>query len=394
MSSRQTRLADVAAVRGLIGGPFGSNLVSNDYEPAGVPVIRGTNLGHGKYVAGEFAFVSEAKVLRDLSRNVAIPGDVVFTQRGTLGQVALTPADGLSEYVISQSQMRLRVNPVVAVPDFVYYACSAPVFQRQIADNAISTGVPHINLGILGRLTIPLPSVPEQRMIADVLGSLDAKIAASTKLIDTADALCAALTRSALNSLASQSLSSIAVVTMGTSPAGTSFNEDGHGSVFYQGVRDFGVRFPTRRVWTTSPVRFAKANDCLLSVRAPVGQVNLATEETCIGRGLASVRSRDDSPNTLFHLLRDAPEIWAPYEAEGTIFGSINKAQLESIEVPTIVAARADQLEIQLALIEARIASALRENEMLAATRDVLLPLMMSGKLTVSHAVEAVEAVA
>lgn len=389
----EVALADVAGVKGLIGGPFGSSLVSNDYEPTGVPVIRGTNLGHGKFLGGEYAFVSEEKVARDLSRNVAAAGDVVFTQRGTLGQVALVPGRPFERYVISQSQMRLRVDPAVAAPDFVYYACSSALFEKQVADNAISTGVPHINLGILGRLTIPLPSLREQRAIAEVLGALDDKIAASTKLINTADALCAALTRSALDSMACQSLSSIAVVTMGTSPAGTSFNEEGHGSVFYQGVRDFGVRFPTRRVWTTSPVRFAKANDCLLSVRAPVGQVNMATEETCIGRGLASVRSRDGRPNTLFHLLRDAPEIWAPYEAEGTIFGSINKTQLESIEVPTIIAARADQLEVQLAAIEARIASALSENEMLAATRDALLPQLMSDKLRVKDAEKVLEGV-
>src|SRR5438045_1980542 len=74
----------------IVGGPFGSNLVSNDYVDHGVPVIRGQNLGAGRWVSGDFAFVSDAKA-EALRANWARPGDIVFTQRGTLGQVAIIP---------------------------------------------------------------------------------------------------------------------------------------------------------------------------------------------------------------------------------------------------------------------------------------------------------------
>jgi type I restriction enzyme S subunit len=102
---------DVAspARNALVGGPFGSDLVSKDYVPSGVPVIRGTNMGHGRWVAGEFAFVTPAKA-DSLSANWARPGDLVFTQRGTLGQVALVPSKGSDKYLISQSQMKLTVD--------------------------------------------------------------------------------------------------------------------------------------------------------------------------------------------------------------------------------------------------------------------------------------------
>lgn len=73
---------------------------------------------------------------------------------------------------------------------------------------------------------------------------------------------------------------------MGQSPKGDTYNEDGNGSVFYQGRAEFGERFPTYRLFTTDPQWMAKENSVLMSVRAPVGDINVAYEEGCIGRGL------------------------------------------------------------------------------------------------------------
>lgn len=133
----------------------------------------------GPYVGGEFVYVTEEKVAADLSRNTALPGDLVFTQRGTLGQVALVPSHQFGLYVISQSQMRLRVDTELADSRFVCFACMTNDFRRQVSDNAIATGVPHINLGILARLTIPDVPLEQQRAIAELLGSLDDKIASN-----------------------------------------------------------------------------------------------------------------------------------------------------------------------------------------------------------------------
>ncbi|MET4704495.1 restriction endonuclease subunit S [Frigoribacterium sp. UYMn621] len=329
-----------------------------------------------------------------LKKSSLAAGDVVVANVGAnAGTVFRAPDLGMPMTLGPNSVLCRPRNSLEYDREFMYYFLSAPAGQSLVGSVISGSAQPKFNKTGLRKLPVPVPPIAQQRAIAEVLGALDDKIAANNKLINTADALCAALTRSALDSQASQSLSSIAVLTMGTSPAGTTFNEEGHGSVFYQGVRDFGVRFPRRRVWTTSPLRFAETGDCLLSVRAPVGQLNLASEKTCIGRGLASARSRDSRPKTLFHLLRDAPEIWAQYEAEGTIFGSINKMQLELIEVPTIVADRADHLEVQLAALEASIASALGEIELLMGTRDALLPQLMSGKLRVKDAEKVLEGV-
>ncbi len=161
----------------LVGGPFGSDLTSSDYTDApGVPVIRGTNLD-GKdcnFIDDGFVFVSTSKAA-SLSRNLAFPGDVIFTQRGTLGQVAQIPRTArFSQYVISQSQMKLTVDPTRACPRFVYHYYRSPRARGYLDQNTLATGVPHINLSILKQLPIPLPPLAEQRRIAAILDKADA----------------------------------------------------------------------------------------------------------------------------------------------------------------------------------------------------------------------------
>lgn len=242
---------------------------------------------------------------------------------------------------------------------------------------------PKLSRASMDSIRLKVPDLRLQRGIAEVLGALDDKIAANTRLVLVGAELAGSLLRKDLGE-GSQSLGAIAEITMGSSPPGTSYNETGQGMVFHQGVRDFGVRSPSNRVWTTAPVRVAEAGDTLVSVRAPVGKTNVATEAICIGRGLAGLRSR--RPATLYHLLRSVPEVWAPYEAEGTVFGSINKTHLDNLPIPVVEPSQADALEARLATLDSRLASALDESERLVATRDALLPFLMSGRVTVKDA--------
>src|SRR3990172_2195549 len=102
----------------LVGGPFGSNLVSRDYVSQGVPVIRGQNMEE-RWVSGEFVYVTREKA-ESLTANLARPGDIVLTQRGTLGQVAVVPQQPFEHYLVSQSQMKLTVDRKKADPLFFY----------------------------------------------------------------------------------------------------------------------------------------------------------------------------------------------------------------------------------------------------------------------------------
>jgi type I restriction enzyme, S subunit len=165
----------------IVGGPFGSDLVSNDYVEDGVPVIRGQNMS-GQWVSGSFVFVTAAKA-GSLSANLARPNDIVFTQRGTLGQVSLIPEQPFESYLISQSQMKLSVNRQIADPLFFFYVFTSDDQQELIRGGTIQTGVPHINLGILRSIPVQIPPLPAQRAIAEALSDVDGLLGAPDRLI-------------------------------------------------------------------------------------------------------------------------------------------------------------------------------------------------------------------
>ena len=190
---QEVTVVDVASAgrNALVGGPFGSDLVSRDYVDHGVPVIRGQNMGD-RWVGGDFVFVTPAKAA-SLAANIARAGDIVFTQRGTLGQVSLVPDAPFDRYLVSQSQMKLTVNRELADPLFFYYVFRDIEQQDYIRRNAIQTGVPHTNLGILRATPVPLPPIAEQRAIARILGTLDDKIELNRRLNETLEAIARAL---------------------------------------------------------------------------------------------------------------------------------------------------------------------------------------------------------
>jgi len=130
-------------------------------------------------------------------------------------------------------------------------------------------------------------------------------------------------------------LGDVAEVVAGQSPPGHSYNDNGSGMPFHQGKTEFGETFIGEPVkWTTAPKRFAERGDIVMSVRAPVGPVNLTGERICIGRGLAAIRPEQDLLLTryAFYLLRSMEsEING---STGAAFASINKREIEQIRIP------------------------------------------------------------
>lgn len=187
MSQKRERLADLAAdiPYAIVGGPFGSKLTSADYVEEGIPVIRGTNLNGGRYLLhDDLVYVTEQKVREDLFGNLAHPGDIVFTQRGTLGQVALIPQDApFDAYVVSQSQMKMTVDASKADARFIYYWFTSRQTIESLVSRNSSSGVPHINLTVLRGFQIPVPELKVQRRVADILCSYDDLIENNRKRI-------------------------------------------------------------------------------------------------------------------------------------------------------------------------------------------------------------------
>ena len=130
-------------------------------------------------------------------------------------------------------------------------------------------------------------------------------------------------------------LGDVAEIIMGQSPPGSTYNERGEGLPFFQGIADFGYRHPTPRVYCTSPSRIAYPGDILLSVRAPIGQVNVADREIAIGRGLSIIRPKDSKDARYIEfVLRYLEPQWHAIEGGGSVFGNATKADLETLSIP------------------------------------------------------------
>ncbi|MFJ5990639.1 restriction endonuclease subunit S [Lentzea sp. NPDC092896] len=390
MSDRVLKLAELVSAGMLEIGAGRPRSVGLDRFP--LPILRVADVMEGRIQQLDQV---DAPMIRsdEMGSKTSRPGDVVLTAKGTVGRVAIMPSVGpVYAYSPQLCYFRAAVDGLLNSRYLYYWFKSEEFWGQADALKGQTDMADFLSLSDVGSLKMRIPPLEEQEAAINVLGSIDDKIAVNQRIIDLSEKL-AEVSLSAAFDGRFASLSSQAFVTMGSSPPGASYNKRAVGTPFYQGVRDFGARFPAKRVWTTAPVRMAGVRDTLVSVRAPVGRTNIANEEMCIGRGVASLRSRSGCPMTLFHQVRAARDAWAPFEAEGTVFGAVNKSQLEAVLVPMVRAEIVEELERKLAVIENRIAAALSENEILAKTRNELLPLLMSGKVRVREAEEIVEGV-
>lgn len=177
-------------------------------------------------------------------------------------------------------------------------------------------------------------------------------------------------------------LINIANITMGQSPDGTSYNTCGNGSIFYQGSTDFGLRSPKVRQFTTSPSRFAKRGDILMSVRAPVGATNIASHDCCIGRGLAALNSKLGSMTHLYELISYFRVQFERKDADGTTFGSITKPEL--FNLPSLKPKQdvLDLFEKQCGPIFNKLLLLGDRMEELEKLRSYMLPLVITGQVS------------
>jgi len=164
--------------KSVISGPFGSNISAKYFVPTGVPVVRGNNLSLNlsiKFNDSGFVFITEKKA--DELGTWATKDDLIFTAVGTIGQVGLlTGKESFQNYIISNKQLRLRINTEKVLPLFAYYWFASPKMVDVIIQRNTGSSVPLINLSVLKSLNVPVPSLPEQKAIASVLSSLDDKI--------------------------------------------------------------------------------------------------------------------------------------------------------------------------------------------------------------------------
>ncbi|PFG20666.1 restriction endonuclease subunit S [Serinibacter salmoneus] len=382
---RGVRLGDVVTIShgfAFPGAGFGSNLDSPQVlTPRNFRVGGGFQSARPKSFEGEYP----AKFLLRGGELVVSMTDLSKAS-DTLGAVAVLPRG--QSFLHNQRIGLLECDPGV-IPRFLEYRLRLGDYRKYVLSGATGSTVRHTSPGRIQAFQFLLPPLAQQQAIADVLGALDDKIAANARTADIAQRLAAGLHQRAVQGCASRRVVELAVVTMGTSPKGAELNELGNGLPFYQGVRDFGLLFPSRRVYTTAPVRTAVQGDVLLSVRAPVGELNFATESCSIGRGLAALTAIGGLKRTLFFSLKAEGSLWSEYDSTGTVFGSISGPHLRNgaVRWPS----NPEMLESQLEPLMARAEFAELESASLSEVRDALLPALMSGRLTVREAERVAE---
>ena len=189
---QKIKLGDIAAPgRSVISGPFGSNIGKRFFQKKGVPIIRGNNLttDSKKFIDYGFVYLTEEKA-NELNTD-AIEGDILFTAAGTIGQVGMIPTGAAyKRYVISNKQLRFRVDATKADPNYVYFWLASPWIFKTITERNTGSTVPLINLGIIKSLPINLPkNINDQKKISDVLSTIDAKIELNNRINSELEAM-------------------------------------------------------------------------------------------------------------------------------------------------------------------------------------------------------------
>lgn len=339
-------------------------------------------------------------------------GSVLLSTRAPVGYVAIA-ANPIST---NQGCRSLILRDGVS-PQFIYYWITAnrSLLERHASGSTFS----ELSAGALGQIRLLLPPVRDQETIGNVLGSLDDRIEQNGRTIATLDAMARAIfrdwfvdfgptraekegrTRDLLPDSSSLFLAALVdspvgripegwsvarfgdsfELTMGQSPPGSTYNTEGQGLPFLQGRADFGAQYAAPRRYCSAPARVAAREDTLVSVRAPIGSVNIARDRCCIGRGVAAVRHRSGSAAYTYQSLCRLRPVLESFESTGTVFGAVTKTQFESlfvVEPPAEVVEAFDRL---VGPLHERVRRSVEASEKLGELRDRLGERLVSGRL-------------
>lgn len=341
-------------------------------------------------------------------------GDVFLTRTSeTLDELAMSSVAVKDYPNATFSGFAKRLRPIqknITYAKFMAFFMRSNYFRKIINCKAVMTLRASFNEEIFSYIKIELPSYEHQVKSGDLFYAIEQKIRNNNRINAALEAMAKtiynywflqfefpnkegkpykssggkmvwneALKREIPEGWKVGILKDIADITMGSSPSGNSINEDKRGIIFYQGKTDFGYRFPQARLYTSEPKKYAEKNDILLSVRAPVGNLNVANEKCCIGRGLAAVHSKHQS--FIYYLLSANQYQLNKYNDEGTTFGAINKDDLFGLHVIIPNSEIINMYENKIKCFDNKIFELSEENREIVSLRDFLLPLLMNGQV-------------
>lgn len=416
MVTKKFQFKDVVICKeGLLKGPFGSDLKKSLYVPKSdttYKVYLQENILKQDNTKGSY-YITEDYYNTKMKRYLVSEGDFIVTCDGTLGEIY--QLNNITEKgIISSSLLRITLNKQLVDETFFPYFWKMRMKDPLINshDNSVLKHLP--GLQVIREFEIDLPELKNQKNIGRMLNSIDKKIELNNKINKELEYMAKTLydywfvqfdfpnkngkpykssggkmvynkelKREIPKNWKVSNLSDIANITMGQSPAGYTYNEEENGTVFFQGSTNFGWRFPTVKKYTTEPTRFAKEGDILLSVRAPVGTLNIADNDCCIGRGLSSLNSKDGVQSFLYYVMVYFKKIFDLRNESGTTFGSITKDDLYTLKLTYPNLELVKKYDDIVSGYNAKILNNYKENQKLIQLRDWLLPMLMNGQVKV-----------
>lgn len=395
MSLKTVTIAEIAAPdnRSIAIGPFGSSLKADLYVPSGVPVVRGQNIGEGGELDESDLVFVEPETAARFPACLLNEGDLVFPHRGAIGRVGIV---GKRQMLLSSSMMKLTVDLRRVDPRFVFYYFRGPG-QRELLNRASTVGTPGIGqpLTSLRGISIQIPELDQQRAIAEVLGALDDKIAANTKLAALGDAWI----RSNFDLLSSESADTRPLAKLVRSRKEPVDPTKLDVTIPYVGLE----HIPRRLMWlgeigessdvTSNKHRFSDG-DVLFGKLRPYFHkvVTASTNGICSTDVLVlSPGAHEMAGFALAALASDEVVRAVTALSEGTRMPRTSWKDLSLVEIPWPGTERALAFGQQVLSIRGLALNAAAENQTLATTRDALLPQLMSGKLRVTDAEKVLE---
>ncbi|MHB9011340.1 MAG: restriction endonuclease subunit S [Ignavibacteriaceae bacterium] len=260
------------------------------------------------------------------------PGDIIFGRRRAYQRKA---AIANFEGFCSAHALVLRANPKVIEPKLFPFFLHSDAFMNRAVDISVGSLSPTINWGTLKKEKFLLPPKDQQAKIAELLWAADRMIEKYITSLKQLELLLLSYRKSVFtgNNINTVSLNSIAQIIMGQSPPGISYNALNDGIPFLQGNAEFGDRYPTAIKYTNEPKRIAPKDSLLISVRAPVGAINIADKNYCIGRGLAAIIPNKEIPMEYLINYLQYSKNSLDENSTGSTFKAINKDSLANIKI-------------------------------------------------------------
>ncbi|MDT0552117.1 restriction endonuclease subunit S [Urechidicola vernalis] len=258
-------------------------------------------------------------------------GDLIFAKRNSyLKRVAIADFDA----VASAHSLVLRPKSENVNQDFLPFFMMSEKFWQRAIEISVGSLSPTINWKVLAKQEFLLPPKDQQAQLAKLLWAMDEVIEREKEVLSFEEQLFLSYSKSIFSEGVGNQLElkNIGDLIMGQSPKGSTYNENGVGMPFLQGNAEFGAKNPTHIKYTTAPGKVVKKDTILISVRAPVGDLNIADREYCIGRGLAGIYiENEDLRNYFFNFLKYA-RLELEKNSTGSTFKAINKDTLSTLK--------------------------------------------------------------